>query len=286
MDHSVRSSRAAWRDKLYQIIFEANTPAGKRFDIALIISIMIGVAIVMLDSMQEMQKEYRRALWIAEWCVTGLFTLEYLARLISAPRPWVYVRSLYGVIDLLALLPAFLSIFFPGAAYLMTVRALRLLRIFRILKLGRYLVEIQVISSALRQSRQKITVFLTAVAVLVIILGSAMYVIEGPEHGFSSIPKSIYWAIVTLTTVGYGDLSPATPWGQLIASIAMILGYGMIAVPTGIVSSELIRAHAVHHTLIQPVVCGECMLEGHEIDAQYCRGCGASLVSETQRMIQ
>lgn len=269
-------ARAAWRDKLYQIIFEADTPAGKAFDVLLIACILLSVAVVMLDSIQSVQRDYRTVLVSLEWVLTFFFTIEYIARLLCAPKPWRYARSFFGVIDLLATLPAYLTIFFPGAAYLVTIRALRLLRVFRIFKLGVYLSEGRVIAHALHESKHKIAVFLMAIGVLITVLGSAIYVIEGPEHGFTSIPKSIYWAIVTLTTVGYGDIAPQTPLGQFLASVAMIAGYGIIAVPTGIVTSELSRAQNVK-PLTRTVVCQNCMQEGHEVDAHFCRHCGGAL---------
>ena len=269
-------TRAAWRNRLYQIIFEADTPAGKAFDITLIVAILLSVALVMLDSVQHIHTQYHRELWAAEWVMTILFSAEYLARLLSAPRPWAYARSVFGLIDLLSILPSLLMLLFPELAYLLTIRALRLVRIFRIFKLGRYIAETQIILTALRQSRQKITVFLTAVCVLVVVMGSTLYMVEGPENGFTSIPKSMYWAIVTITTVGYGDIAPKTPLGQLVASLAMISGYAIIAVPTGIVSSELIRSERANVTS-RLVVCPHCMLEGHQPDAQYCHGCGHRL---------
>ena len=269
-------TRAAWRNRLYQIIFEADTPAGKAFDITLIVAILLSVALVMLDSVQHIHTQYHRELWAAEWVMTILFSAEYLARLLSAPRPWAYARSVFGLIDLLSILPSLLMLLFPELAYLLTIRALRLVRIFRIFKLGRYIAETQIILTALRQSRQKITVFLTAVCVLVVVMGSTLYMVEGPENGFTSIPKSMYWAIVTITTVGYGDIAPKTPLGQLVASLAMISGYAIIAVPTGIVSSELIRSERANVTS-RLVVCPHCMLEGHQPDAHYCRGCGYRL---------
>ena len=269
-------ARAAWRNRLYQIIFEADTPAGKMFDITLIIAILFSVALVMLDSVQHIHTQYHRELWAAEWLMTILFSAEYLARLLSAPRPWAYARSVFGLIDLLSILPSLLMLLFPELAYLLTIRALRLVRIFRIFKLGRYIAETQLILTALRQSRQKITVFLTAVCVLVVVMGSTRYMVEGPENGFTSLPKSMYWAIVTITTVGYGDIAPKTPLGQLVASLAMISGYAIIAVPTGIVSSELMRSERAS-VASRPVVCPQCMLEGHQPDAHYCRGCGYRL---------
>ena len=271
-------ARAAWRNRLYQIIFEADTPAGKAFDVGLIVCILVSVALVMLDSVQDIHTRFHQELWVAEWVVTVLFSAEYLARLLSAPRPWAYARSLFGVIDLLSILPTLLMLLFPELAYLLTIRALRLLRIFRIFKLGRYIAETQIILTALRQSRQKITVFLTAVCVLVVVMGSTLYVVEGPANGFTSIPKSMYWAIVTITTVGYGDIAPKTPLGQLVASLAMISGYAIIAVPTGIVSSELIRGERPRAPT-RPVTCPHCLLEGHQDDARFCRACGAALLS-------
>lgn len=265
-----------WRNRLHEIIFEADTPAGKAFDVLLIGSIFVSVCVVMLESIPGIRAVHGSTLQRIEWFFTFLFTLEYVLRLLSVQKPLRYVRSFFGVVDLLAILPSYLSLFLPGSQYLFTVRTLRLLRIFRILKLTEYLVEAQVLTSALRASRHKISVFILTVLTLVIIIGSVMYIIEGEENGFDSIPNSIYWAIVTLTTVGYGDLSPQTPAGKALASLVMILGYGIIAVPTGIVTVELSQAsRALKRVSTQS--CPSCGSEGHDADAVHCKYCGARL---------
>lgn len=264
-----------WRQRAYRIIFEADTPAGRRFDVVLLWAILISVALVMLDSVQAIHAAYGRWLYLAEWGFTALFTAEYLARLACAPRPWRYARSFFGVVDLLAIVPTYLSLFVAGSQMLLVVRALRMLRVFRVLKLARYVSEAAVLQQALRASGPKIGVFLYTVLTLVAIIGTLMYVIEGPERGYTSIPTSIYWAIVTLTTVGYGDISPVTPVGRLLASMAMIMGYGIIAVPTGIVTVEISRAQASGAPAAR--VCGQCLAEGHDHDARHCKFCGAAL---------
>jgi len=262
----------SFRARLETIIFEADTPPGKFFDLALLWTIVLSIVLVTLESVPSIRAAYGPALRGLEWFFTGLFTLEYLARLYSARRPLRYAGSFYGVVDLLAIIPGYLSLFFAGSQYLLAIRALRLLRIFRILKLARYLGEASVLTDALRASRFKITVFLFTVMTLVVIMGSIMHLVEGPQNGFTSIPTSIYWAIVTLTTVGYGDISPKTPLGQMISSALMIVGYGIIAVPTGIVTAELTRFN-------RPVVkrCESCGLELHEPDAGFCKRCGTRL---------
>ena len=268
-------TRARWRQHAYRIIFEADTPAGRRFDVVLLWAILTSVALVVLDSVQAIHAAYGHWLYLAEWGFTAVFTAEYLARLACAPRPWRYARSFFGVVDLLAIVPTYLSLFLAGSQMLLVVRALRMLRIFRVLKLARYVSEATVLQQALRASGPKIGVFLYTVLTLVAIIGTLMYVIEGPERGFTSIPTSIYWAIVTLTTVGYGDISPVTPAGRLLASMAMILGYGIIAVPTGIVTVEMSRVRDA--SAITTRVCGQCLAEGHDRDARHCKFCGAEL---------
>jgi len=229
------------REKIYTIIFEADTPAGKAFDLALIFFIVLSVVLVMLDSVPGIHSHMGVWLLAGEWLITGLFTLEYLLRLIVARRTRRYAFSFYGVVDLCSILPTYLGILFPGMHFLTTVRILRILRIFRILKMVQFMGEGNNLWQALKRSRHKITVFLTTVMTVVIVVGSLMYLIEGEGSGFTSIPKSIYWAIVTMTTVGYGDIAPGTPLGQIVASLLMIVGYGIIAVPTGIVTSEMMR---------------------------------------------
>lgn len=268
-------TRARWRQDTYRIIFEADTPAGRRFDVVLLWAILISVALVMLDSVHTIHAAFGRWLYLTEWGFTVLFTAEYVARLASAPRPWRYARSFFGVVDLLAIVPTYLSLFLVGSQTLLVVRALRMLRVFRVLKLSRYLREATVLRQALRASGPKIGVFLYTVLTLVIIFGALMYLIEGPERGFSSIPTSIYWAIVTLTTVGYGDIAPASVPGRMLASLVMIMGYGIIAVPTGIVTVEMSRVRDA--SAITTRVCGQCLREGHDLDARHCKFCGAGL---------
>jgi voltage-gated potassium channel len=262
------------RARLHQVVFENDTPAGRVFDLILIALVLLSVAIVSLETVSGLRPGVYRVLRAAEWVLTGLFTIEYVLRLIAVRRPLAYVTSFYGVVDVLAILPTYVSLVFPGAQALLVVRVLRLLRVFRVLKLSRFLSEASVLARALRASSRKITVFLLTVSTLVVVIGSLMFVVEGPEHGFTSIPTSMYWAVVTLTTVGYGDISPRTPLGQALASLVMILGYGIIAVPTGIVTAELTqgRAHAVSGQ-----ACPNCSAEGHDVDARFCRRCGATL---------
>src|SRR4028119_2216749 len=234
------------RARLHEIIFEADTRAGRFFDFTLIWLILLSVATVILESVRHVREQYGELLYVLEWLFTILFTVEYVLRLLSVRRPLRYATSFFGVVDLLAIIPTYLSIFVPGSQYLLVIRILRLLRIFRLLKLAEYITEANTLRRALRASQRKISVFLSVVVLLVVIIGALMYVVEGEEHGFTSIPVSIYWAVVTLTTVGYGDISPRTPFGQMIASFVMIIGYGIIAVPTGIVSA------APHHAPRQP----------------------------------
>jgi voltage-gated potassium channel len=267
---------APWRERLRVIIFEADTPAGKAFDVSLLVAIVASVAAVMLDSVAPIRAEYGHALDVAEWVFTVLFTIEYLLRLVSVPNPWHYARSFFGVVDLLAILPTYLSLLVPGAEHLLVIRALRLLRIFRVFKLGRFLGEASILTRALAQSRHKVTVFFGTIAILVTILGTAMYLIEGEENGFTSIPTSVYWAVVTMTTVGYGDIAPHTVLGKALATLVMILGYSIIAVPTGIVTAEIVES-AVGARRLTTRCCPQCMAEGHDADARFCKACGASL---------
>lgn len=267
------TEKANWRAELHDIIFEADTPAGKRFDILLLWAIVLSVIAVMLESVPNINEKWGRELVIIEWGFTILFTIEYIARLISVKRPIKYMISFFGIVDLLSIIPTFLGLFIHGTGSLMVVRILRLLRVFRVLKLIGFLKEAQVLISALKASSRKILVFLMAVVSLVIIFGTMMYIIEDPEAGFTSIPRSIYWAIVTLTTVGYGDIAPATALGQFLASAIMILGYAIIAVPTGIVGSELSRTPTSTNTQH----CLNCGKSGHEDDAEFCKFCGEKL---------
>lgn len=263
-----------FQHRLHEIIFEADTRTGKWFDILLIVSILMSVLVVMLDSMAGIRVVYGDWLMAAEWSFTLLFTTEYLLRLFCVQKPLKYVTSAFGIVDLLAILPTYISFFLPGSQYLVVIRVLRVLRIFRVLKLVQYLGEASVLSRALKASRRKIVVFLITVMTLVVIFGSFMYLIEGGENGFTSIPKSIYWAIVTMTTVGYGDIAPQTGVGQALAAMIMILGYGIIAVPTGIVTSEMGR---FIHKPVTTQSCPQCLAEGHDRDALFCKHCSAQL---------
>ena len=263
-----------WRRRLYAIIFRHDTRAGWAFDIVLLAAIALSVTVVLLDSVPAIHARHGRKLLVAEWFFTILFTVEYLLRLLVVRSPTRYALSFYGIVDLLAVLPTYISLFVTGAQELLVIRALRILRIFRVLKLGEYLEEAGYLQRALRTSRHKITVFVLTVLTLVLIIGALMHLVEGPQNGFTSIPMSIYWAIVTLTTVGYGDLAPQTPLGRLLASVVMIIGYGIIAVPTGIVTAELI---AVKNEYERGRKCNACGLAGHESDARFCRRCAAPL---------
>ncbi|MCH2198923.1 MAG: ion transporter [Flavobacteriales bacterium] len=263
-----------WRARIHEVIFEADTPAGKRFDIALLWVIVASVVVVMLESVVEIKDKYGSLLQILEWSFTIVFTIEYIARLVSVKKPLRYVFSFFGLVDLLSIIPTFLGLFIQGSGSLLVIRILRLLRVFRVLKLIGFLREARVLGQALRASRRKIAVFLMTVVALVIILGTLMYIIEDAEAGFTSIPRSIYWAVVTLTTVGYGDIAPATALGQFLASVIMILGYSILAVPTGIVSSELARTD-LEHTNTRS--CNSCSREGHADDAIFCKFCGEKL---------
>jgi len=264
-----------WRHRLHTVVFEADTPAGRAFDIVLIVLIALSVVIVALETVPGLATGTYALLRYGEWALTIAFSVEYVLRLLAVRRPTAYAGSFFGIVDLVAILPTWLSLLVPGASVLMVVRVLRLLRIFRVLKLVRYLEEARLLGDALRQSGRKIGVFLLAVVTVVVITGAAMYVIEGPAHGFTSLPVSMYWAIVTLTTVGYGDIAPQTPLGQAIASLVMVLGYGIIAVPTGIVTAELTRGGQPPAVSTQS--CATCALEGHAADARFCRRCGAGL---------
>ena len=269
-----KNSLSKIRHRLHEIIFEADTAAGKYFDVALIICIVVSVTLVLLDSVGAIQAQWGRALYFSEWFFTILFTIEYLLRLFSVGRPLKYATSFFGIVDLLAILPTYFSILFPGSQYMLVIRILRVLRIFRVFKLVQYLSEARLLAQALRASRRKITVFLFTVFAMVIIFGSLMYMLEDASSGFTSIPQSIYWAIVTLTTVGYGDIAPETILGKTLASLIMIIGYAIIAVPTGIVTVELSQAFKKKFST---TACPQCSLEGHESDAKHCKYCGATL---------
>jgi voltage-gated potassium channel len=265
----------SWRSKLHDTIYESNTAAGKAFDVALLLLIVISIIVVMLDSMKIYNRQYAHLFDVLEWTFTILFTIEYILRLISIKKPWLYIFSFLGIIDLLAIIPSYLSIFFAGAQTLLVFRALRFLRVFRIFKLTHFLSEIQFLKVAIAGSLKKISIFMLVVLSLVIILGSIMYLVENGKNGFNSIPDSIYWAIVTITTVGYGDISPVTSLGKFIASVIMLIGYGIIAVPTGIITTEM--ALAVRSRREGKEACPGCGKEGHDRDAIFCKYCGTLL---------
>ena len=260
-----------WRERWYEVIFEADTKAGKAFDVALLIAIFLSVLTVVLETVPAIKEHQGSLLVAAEWTFTVLFTIEYVARLICAPRPLVYARSFFGLVDLISILPSYVLAlgFSPTIA---VVRAVRLLRVFRVLKLGHMLSEASTLRQALWASRSKIAVFLTFVIISVTLIGTAMYTIEGEESGFTSVPESMYWAVVTMTTVGYGDIAPVTPAGKMLAVLIMMLGYSLIIVPTGIVSTEM--AFARRNPRVASQACGACMSEDHDADAKFCKRCG------------
>ena len=264
-----------WRLRLYGVIFEADTRAGRAFDLALVVLILASVAVVVLDSMSLVHARYEYLFNALEWGFTIAFTLEYIARLLCVRHPMRYVRSTLGVIDLLAVLPTYLAILVPGLSALIDVRVLRLLRIFRILKLGAYVAEFNALGRALAASRRKIMVFMAFVMLVVTVMGTLMYVVEGPANGFSSIPVGVYWAITTMTTVGFGDITPKTDLGRVIASLMMLLGWGTLAVPTGIVSAEFTAMKTARPPTTRR--CPECLSEGHMPGASFCSDCGARL---------
>lgn len=271
---------ASLRAKLNEIIFGYETPAGRAFDIVLIVLILLSVAAVLLDSIGSLHQRYLPAFHALEWGFTLLFTVEYLLRLYSSAAPRRYALSFFGLVDLCSILPTYLAFVWPTASFLIVIRILRVLRVFRILKLIRYMGEANVLSRALWESRRKVLVFIVSVLTLQVIFGSVMYIVEGPGNGFTSIPASIYWAIVTMTTVGFGDIVPRTDLGRLIASIAMLSGYAIIAVPTGIVSSELMNQYQSrqrHDTHDLNIVCSNCKRKGHDHDASFCKQCGQAL---------
>ena len=266
--------KSTLRQTLYDIIFGTETPAGKFFDVALIYVIILSVSLLMLDSVAEVKLRFSESLFFFEWFFTIIFTIEYGVRIYCSPNRWAYIRSFYGVIDLLSTIPSYLSLFIPGANYLLIFRLLRVLRIFRVLKLVRYLSEANSLIRTMYQIRRKIIVFFFVVLNLAVIFGSLMYIVEGPNNGFTSIPKSIYWTIVTITTVGYGDITPHTILGQIIASLAMLTGYSIIAVPTGIFTAEL--AHEMSRAR-NMIFCPNCGKQGHEKAALYCDKCSGKL---------
>lgn len=264
-----------WRARCYTIIFEADTRAGKLFDVGLVVAVLLSVALVIAESVAPWRLRFGRAFDLAEYAFTAIFTVEYLLRVACVPRPWRYVRSFYGLVDLLAVLPTYLALFVPEAYALMDVRILRLLRIFRIFKLGAYLHEFRSLGSALRASGRKILVFLSVVLMAVLIMGTVMYVVEGPANGFVNIPTAMYWAVTTMTTVGFGDITPKTDLGRLIASAMMLLGWGVLAVPTGIVTAEMTMQRQGRTPTTRS--CPQCLSEGHLPEARFCRDCGARL---------
>jgi len=261
------------KKRIYEIVFEADTREGKAFDVTIIGLILLSVLLVLLDSIADIRERFGLAIHIIEWFITGVFLLEYLLRIWVLERPLNYIFSFYGLIDLMAILPNFLGLIMAGGQSLMVIRAVRLLRVFRIFKLSRYTLAGRTLAKALYRSREKIFMFISVIVTLVVIFGTIMYLVEGEENGFTSIPVSIFWAIVTLTTVGYGDISPATGFGQFLASIVMIMGYAIIAVPTGIVTSEMMRMPVANNTQ----VCSVCMFDRHDDDALFCKRCGSRL---------
>jgi voltage-gated potassium channel len=273
-----RKAAPAWKLKMHEIIFEADTPKGKLFDVVLLWAILASVIAVMLETVDSIKTAHRDFLIIMEWIFTILFSIEYVLRLISINKPWKYATSFMGVVDLLSTIPTYISLFVAGPQYLLVIRTIRLLRVFRILKLTRYISEANVLKNALKASAVKITVFIGGVVVLVLIMGTLMYIIEGPEHGFTSIPTSMYWTIVTITTVGYGDIAPSTTIGQTLASVIMLLGYGIIAVPTGIVGGEIAKSKMPKKDdPVSTQSCPNCSQEGHDYNAKYCMNCGEEL---------
>lgn len=277
MEHPTEkaTARRDWRDKIHEIIYESEKPEGKAFDIVLLFCILASIMVVTLDSVDRLHQRYGSLFQTLEWTFTIIFTIEYALRLISIRKPFRYVFSAFGIIDLLAIIPSYLSILLPGAQSLLVLRALRLLRVFRIFRMVHFISEMRFLSAAILNSLRKISIFILFVLTLVVILGSIIYLVEGPQHGFTSIPQSIYWAIVTITTVGYGDVAPATPLGKFIASFIMLLGYGILAVPTGIVTTEMALAARIHKQ--DNRACPTCGQEGHDRDAKFCKFCGAPL---------
>ncbi len=266
---------SGWRLRLYTIIFEADTRAGRLFDQALIVAIVASVAVVLADSVHAVSARYGGAFDVLEWAFTLAFTVEYLARLACVRRPWRYATSFFGVVDLLSILPTYFAVLFPEWQSLLDVRILRLLRVFRVLKLAAYLQEYQALGRALVASRRKVLVFLSAVMMIVLVMGTLMYVVEGPANGFTSIPTAVYWAITTMTTVGFGDITPKTDVGRLISSVMMLLGWGTLAVPTGIVTAEMTARRMLRPPTTR--TCHECLTEGHAPEADFCMHCGARL---------
>lgn len=267
------------RSKTHRVIFLHDTYSGKVFDVVLILAILASVAVVMVESVQSIQAEHGALLRALEWMFTILFTVEYALRIWCVDRPSRYAWSFFGVVDLLAVLPSYLTLFVPGGQVFSVVRILRVIRVFRVLKLAQFVGEADLLFAALRAARFKITVFLISVISIVVVMGSIMYLVEGPEAGFTSIPEGVYWGIVTLTTVGYGDIAPLTPFGQTLAAMVMILGYGIIAVPTGIVTAELVHQGRMHGAYpgSRARLCGDCRRGEDDPEARFCRYCGTTL---------
>lgn len=281
-DESLLMSRKPLKHHLYVIIFGTHTPAGRAFDISLIVAILASLLVLILESIPNVMSEWSQQLRYIEYTFTALFTLEYLLRLYCSPKPKSYATSFYGVVDLLAILPTYLAIIFPSASFMGVVRLLRVMRIFRILKLVRYLQDSNILLRSLLMARRKILIFFSTVGILVVIFGALIFVIEGPENGFTSIPHSIYWAIVTITTVGYGDMIPQTALGKAIASLTMLLGYSILAVPTGIITAELSNEMNSHKELVK---CPNCNRAGHDSDAMYCKHCASELADPDKRVV-
>lgn len=278
MSESGYRKKHPFRDRLHEIIFEADTPLGKFFDVSLLVLIVLSVITVMLESSDDLRSRYGEVFFVLEWFFTIIFTLEYITRLYVTIRPMKYALSFYGIVDLLAIVPTYLSLLVTGTKYFVIIRILRLLRVFRIFKLGKYLNEGAQLQRALLASRNKITVFLFVVVILVVLIGSVMYLVEGGQNeGFSSIPRGVYWAIVTLTTVGYGDITPSTDVGQFLSAMVMIIGYAIIAVPTGIVTNEIMSEQQKQKIHTNTQACRFCTKEGHDDDAVYCKYCGGRL---------
>lgn len=283
------NNKHTWRTRLHEIIYEADTPAGKLFDVILLIAILASIILVMLESVSSFDEKHHNLLNIGEWIITVLFTIEYILRIVTVNKPTKYITSFYGIIDLLSTIPKYLSLIFVGTHALVALRALRLLRIFRILKLARYMGASNQLTNAIKASRAKISVFLFAVLIASVIFGTIMYMVEGADSGFTNIPKSVYWCIVTMTTVGFGDIAPVTPLGQFIAAVIMIMGYGIIAVPTGIVSAEYTKASegksksttkpedTSKTVILNSQCCINCLAEKHQDGAEYCHKCGCKL---------
>jgi len=277
LKYDKKSGMSPWREHLHEIIFEADTPAGKRFDIILLILILLSVAVVFEDSVRGNSLKLKQSLYYAEWFFTIIFSIEYFLRIYTIKKPKTYIFSFYGIIDLLSILPTFIGLFLAGTQYLAIIRMLRLLRVFRVLKLVQFVGASNSLLLSIKASRHKIGVFFLFVSITVTIMGSIMYLIEGAEAGFTSIPRSIYWAIVTLTTVGYGDIAPVTPFGQTIASLVMLLGYAVIAVPTGIITSDFMAQQKTKIVNTNTQSCRNCNFNEHDDDAVFCKKCGSKL---------